>query len=84
LSDWREAEALAHAAERRAFDEAMTFLEGKGPAPAPEQWEHCKRLRKAADDSFQLVVGDWNALGKTARPVADPASFAGFGRTSAA
>jgi hypothetical protein len=83
-SEWREAEALAHTAERAAFAEAMQFLEGRGPAPAPEQWEQCKRLRRAADDSFQLVIEDWNAIGKTRRPAPYFGSFPMPGRPSAA
>lgn len=84
FSEWREAEALAHAAERTAFADAMQFLEGRGPAPAQEQWEHCKRLRKAADDCFQRVVTDWHALGTRERPVAGRVSWPGLGRPSPA
>lgn len=84
LSEWREAEALAHAAERTAFFEAMQFLEGRGPAPAPEQWEQCRRLRKAADDCFQLVVADWNAVGKPARRSMQGSSSMFMSRHSAA
>ena len=84
LSEWREAEALAHAAERMAFAEAMQFLEGRGPAPAQAQWEQCRRLRKAADDCFQLVIADWNALGTSPqRPASASPSFF-LGRPSAA
>src|SRR5688500_17388750 len=78
-SEWREAEALAHAAEQTAFAEAMQFLEGTGPAPAQEQWENCKRLRRAADDRFQLVIEDWNSHGRAKRPALGFSSFPAFG-----
>jgi hypothetical protein len=83
-SEWREAEDLAHAAERTAFSDAMLFLEGRGPAPAQEQWERCKRLRRAADERFQLVVSDWNAIGRSPHPAPRAASFSTLGRASAA
>ena len=84
LSDWREAEALAHEAERTAFAEAMQFLEGRGPAPAREQWEHCKRLRRSADDCFLRVIADWNDLGKSQPPAPAFCSFPAPGRRSMA
>ena len=83
-SEWREAEDLAHAAERTAFAEAMQFLEGRGPAPAQEQWEQCRRLRKTADDCFQLVIADWNAVGRPAQRHLPAANSMFMGRPSAA
>jgi hypothetical protein len=61
FSNWREAEAIAHDAERRAVAQALAFLEGGGPAPSQEQWDECKKLRAAANAMFELVVAEWNA-----------------------
>ena len=57
---WREADALAHAAERTAFQRALRYLDGSGPVPSQQEWEECKQLRRVAEDLFAGVVASWN------------------------
>ena len=69
---WREADALAHAAERTAFQRALRYLDGDGPVPSQQEWDECKQLRRVAEDLFARVVASWHPA-RSAR--IDPAPF---------
>jgi hypothetical protein len=81
MAEWRQAEAIADAAEHAAVAQALSFLDGSGPAPSQEQWEESKRLRAVANAMFQLVVAQWNPPRKAERSTATFFNPAGWGAT---
>lgn len=56
LHRWRQADDAANASERHVFKAAMTFMQGNGPAPSQDEWDHSMQLRTEANGLFKLAI----------------------------
>jgi hypothetical protein len=60
---WREADAVARAAEKDVLTASLDALDGKGAPPSIEERERARRLRADADGMLQFALA---ALGGSA------------------
>jgi hypothetical protein len=56
FAQWKQADAVARAAEETILSDSMTSLEGQGTLPTAAQWQEAKRLRAFADKLLDEAI----------------------------
>ena len=56
IGEWRVADRVARELEQAIARASLDALEGRGPAPTPEDHESVRQHRAVADDLFQIAM----------------------------
>jgi hypothetical protein len=56
FAQWKQADAVARAAEEAILSDSMASLEGKGTLPSVADWQAAKRLRAYADKLLDEAI----------------------------
>jgi hypothetical protein len=56
FAQWKQADAVARAAEETILSESMTALQGDGTLPTVADWQEAKRLRAYADKLLDEAI----------------------------
>jgi hypothetical protein len=61
FNEWRVADRQAHAMEQALTRASLEALEGRGEPPSAQERAQAHKLRRAADDLFQLAMEEMRA-----------------------
>jgi hypothetical protein len=61
FQEWRMADRVASAAEKKLAIESMSAIKGVGAVPSPATTAKAKRLRALADDLFKASMEEFRA-----------------------
>lgn len=61
FNEWRAADRKAHAMEQELTRASLEALEGRGEPPSAQERAQAHKLRRTADDLFQLAMEEMKA-----------------------